>query len=90
MNITNLVWDEDNIQHIARHNVTPEEVEEVCYENKPLIYRGKHSLYYALGRTQAGRYLFIVVRYLGQGRARPVTARNMDKKDRRLYKDKRG
>lgn len=26
-------WDEDNIEHIARHGVSPEEVEEVVYED---------------------------------------------------------
>ena len=26
-------WDEDNIEHIARHGVRPEEVEEIVYED---------------------------------------------------------
>jgi len=26
-------WDEDNMEHIARHGVSPEEVEEIVYED---------------------------------------------------------
>jgi len=26
-------WDDDNIEHIARHGVEPEEVEEIVYED---------------------------------------------------------
>src|SRR3990170_5408570 len=26
-------WDEDNLEHIARHGVEPEEVEEIVYED---------------------------------------------------------
>ncbi len=31
MKICELVWDDDNIDHIAKHNVTPDEVEDVCF-----------------------------------------------------------
>ena len=31
--INALIWDEWNKEHIARHGVTPEEVEEVCHRN---------------------------------------------------------
>jgi len=26
-------WDDDNVEHIARHRVEPEEVEEIVYED---------------------------------------------------------
>ncbi|GFP33374.1 hypothetical protein HKBW3S42_01709, partial [Candidatus Hakubella thermalkaliphila] len=29
-------WDDDNMEHIARHGVTPEQVEEVYYGEAPL------------------------------------------------------
>ena len=35
----NLRWSEYRIQHIARHNITPEEVEEVIYKDKHRIIR---------------------------------------------------
>jgi hypothetical protein len=31
MKIHELIWPEDRVAHIARHAVTPEEVEEVCF-----------------------------------------------------------
>jgi len=31
--ISQLVWNEDIIEHISQHNVTPEEVEEVCFSS---------------------------------------------------------
>jgi hypothetical protein len=33
--IQKLIWDEWNISHIARHDVSPEEVEQVCH-GKPI------------------------------------------------------
>src|SRR5688500_12083650 len=35
MRIDAFVWPEDRVEHIARHGVTPEEGEEVCF-GKPL------------------------------------------------------
>ena len=31
MKIGELDWDDNNIEHIARHGVTPQEVEDVCF-----------------------------------------------------------
>jgi len=87
MKITTLVWDENNVDHIARHQVEPEEVEEVCYSN-PLILRAgkkKQKLYYILGQSQNGRYLFIVARYIGKGQARVITARDMNNSERTRF-----
>jgi uncharacterized DUF497 family protein len=33
MEITELQWDDDNVSYIARHNVNPEEVEDVFSNN---------------------------------------------------------
>lgn len=90
MRIVHLTWDEENVLHIARHGVDPEEVEETCFNRKPLIERGRGGLYYVSGQTAAGRYLFVVVRFLGRGAARVVTARDMDHRERRRYKQRKG
>ena len=29
--VKNFIWDEWNRKHIARHNITPEEIEEICH-----------------------------------------------------------
>ncbi|MDO9534833.1 MAG: hypothetical protein Q7J85_05760 [Bacillota bacterium] len=90
MQISQLIWNENIIEHLARHNVLTEEVEEVCFD-QPLIVKSKQTVkgvnqaYYALGQTVAGRYLFIMIVYFKQGRAMVVTARDMDQAERKYY-----
>jgi hypothetical protein len=45
---------------------------------------GRRSIY-ALGRTEAGRYLFVVSAPLSAGRARCVTARDLDATLRHIH-----
>jgi uncharacterized DUF497 family protein len=88
--ITEIVWTEADIEHIARHAVEPDEVEEVIASG-PMWRRGRKHLetgrrsIYALGRSEAGRYLFVVLSPLSVGLARCVTAREMDTALRRIY-----
>jgi len=42
--IRELLWTDWNIEHIARHNVSPDEVEEVCYSN-PFVARARKALH---------------------------------------------
>ena len=86
MRIEELVWTKENEDHIAEHHVTPQEVEELFFEDVPYFRRGPgENLYHVYGRSGAGRYLFVVVIDLGAGKGWVVTARDMDKKERRLY-----
>lgn len=86
MLIWELIWPEDRIEHIARHNVEPHEVEEVCF-SEPFVQRakseGENPVYYILGQTFAGRYLFCVIIKFPDGRGYPITARDMTPKERR-------
>ncbi len=84
--ITELEWLADRIEHIqVKHRVTPKEVEEACF-SCPLILRGRgKQVYQILSQTLDGRYLFIVVRFLGQGKARVITAREMEQTERQRY-----
>jgi len=89
MTIDDLIWPEDRIEHIARHGVTPEEVEQVCF-GKSFVRRakseGENPVYYVLGQTVAGRYLFCVVIHFPDGNGYPVTARAMTTKEKRRYR----
>ena len=89
MKIRSLVWPDDRIDHIARHAVTPEEVEEACFGDA-LVQRaaseGSNPVYYVLGQSEAGRYLFCVVIQFPDGKGYPVTARDMTDKERRRYR----
>lgn len=82
-------WDDINVEHIAQHRVIPQEVEESCF-NEPLIMRRGRNKYIVYGRSDSGRYLFIVVVCKDRGRGRVITARDMTKSERRLYNIKRG
>jgi uncharacterized DUF497 family protein len=88
MKIHEIIWPEDRIDHIARHNVTPEEVEEVCF-SRPLVQRAKfeghNPVYYVLGKTASGRYLFCVVIQFPDDKGYPVTARPMTRKEKRRF-----
>jgi hypothetical protein len=89
MRIKRFLRPEDRIDHIARHGIVPDEVEEVC-SRRPLVMRGRsdgpNPVYYILGQTAAGRYLFCVVIRLPDGKGYPVTARPMTDQERRRYR----
>ena len=89
--ISSIRWTAESIGHIASHGVKPEEVEEVCFneENVPLIRSAKENLHYVFGKTDAGRFLFLVVRFLRPGEVKLITARNMGAWEKSYYK-KRG
>ena len=86
--ILHFIWPEDRVDHIARHHVTPEEVEEVCF-GSPMTQRartqGESPVFYFLGQTESGRYLFCVVIRFPDGKGFPVTARAMTSRERRRY-----
>jgi uncharacterized DUF497 family protein len=81
-------WDEPNVEHIARHGITPEECEE-AYRNGPMVIehqRRKHERRrLCLGETNRGRLLtFVVVER--KGRLRFVTAFPMHAAQRQIYR----
>ena len=86
-------WDDDNIEHIAQHDVEPEEVEEIVYEDCHPSWvvrgrrRGVRELRWTLfGQTCTGRYLVVVIApYAQRGIWRAVTARDMARQTRRRY-----
>jgi hypothetical protein len=87
MRIDDLVWTLDRVEHIARHSIVPEEVEEVL-ASAPAFQRGRGGVYEAWGQTESGRYLLVIFRYLGHNRAWPITARDMDENEKRLLRKK--
>jgi uncharacterized DUF497 family protein len=88
MRVDSFDWDAHNVDHIARHHVVPDEVEEL-WESKIYLIRGRSGRYQALGQTVAGRYLICVFeRYEEPGWIRVVTARDMNDKERRLFRRK--
>ena len=87
MVISGFEWDEGNVLHIERHQFTPEEVEEV-FVGDHKVRRARQGLYIALGETLDGRLAFEVFRRLPKGLIRAATARDMEDRERRLFRRK--
>ena len=83
-------WDKGNIRKSwDKHKVSPVECEEIFF-NAPLVVKDdeahstKENRYYALGKTDGGRFLFVVFAIRGK-KIRIISARNMSRKERRVY-----
>lgn len=86
MEITEFEWDDYNIEHVAGHHISPDEIENVAFDDEPWVKRGCGQTRYMLGYTVAGRYLFSVYVLKGKSQARVITVMDMDDKTRKLYK----
>ena len=61
MYVSRLEWDDYRVEHIARHNVEPYEVWEVCEDPLHLARRHGNNRYLVYGQTADGR---IVLEYI--------------------------
>lgn len=91
MKISEILWLQKIVDKIeVKHALSTEEVEEV-FANNPkyrFVEQGKvdgEPLYAALGRTDAGRYVIVLFIFKPGSRALIISARDMDRKERRLY-----
>jgi uncharacterized DUF497 family protein len=70
------VWDDDNVSHLSRHGIAPEEAEQVFF-NRYVITpnKKKHGTgrYRIDGRTDGGRYLRLIIEDFGRNIARVIT-----------------
>jgi uncharacterized DUF497 family protein len=83
-------WDEGNSQkNWDKHRVTGSECEQVFF-NQPLLVKDDvshsktESRYYALGRTDANRQLFLVFT-VRENLVRVISARDMGRRERKVY-----
>jgi hypothetical protein len=83
--ITDLEWDDENIKHIALHNVNPQEVEDVCF-GFHISKKEKKQIYILSGQSVGGRYLNVVVERIVKGLFRPKTAFEMSESYKRRYR----
>jgi uncharacterized protein len=84
-------WDDGNTQkNWERHRVTPEEAEDVFF-NEPLVVRRdvghsqRERRYYGLGRTSVGRRLFAAFTVRGK-LIRVISVRDMNIREQEAYK----
>lgn len=85
MRILGFEWDDANLDHIARHGVDAEEVEETLVA-RPVIRRTHHGYYLWFGQSEAGLHLTVVVTVKAGGIARVITARDMSKREKKSYR----
>jgi len=83
-------WDRHNADKIRRkHQVLPAESEEVFF-NRPLVvaddpkHSEQESRFYALGRTDAGRRLFVFFT-VRRRLIRVISARDVSRQEREVY-----
>ncbi len=97
MKIRKILWTPDRIAHVARHNISPEEVEEAVFDafhaSVEVLKKAENSshekIYRCLAVTEAGRYITFIFIYKGGATAFPITARDMTDTERRYYREKK-
>lgn len=87
MHVRRLTWDPGIVAHIARHNVAPDEVEQVCHGD-PLVEQGYAGRLRLIGPTADGRVLAVILEPRVGGTYRPVTARPASREERTAFRDR--
>jgi len=91
LEINKIIWKEIFIKkNENKHHVTMTEVEEILYGKKKVFRMAKgdvtgENVYLALGNTRAGRYLSVFFILKKNNEVLPISARDMDNKERRKY-----
>jgi len=87
---TGFQWDKSNIEkNWLKHKVNPVECEQIFF-NQPFLvaedlrHSQRERRYYALGRTDNGRLLFVAFT-IRKNLIRVISARNMSRKERKKY-----
>lgn len=86
MKVDELIFNEKNIEHIARHNVLPDEVKQII-EGKTLFLNAKFDRVMAIGVTKKRRSLAVILEKVKGYTYFVVTARDADRKERKMYKE---
>ena len=79
LNFTSIIWDSDddpqgNVQHIAKHNLTVEEVEEVLQNATDMDTSRSSGRPVVFGDTVAGRHIIVVYEMIDVSTVYPITA----------------
>jgi uncharacterized DUF497 family protein len=89
LTIKKLLWNDINIAHIARHQVTAIEVEQTCW-SRHITFETYDNRILLVGMTKAERMISVVLAPKDEGKWLPVTARPSSRKERRLYQQLAG
>lgn len=86
--LTQLIWDSWNLEHIKKHNVTVGETEEAVVSIS--VHRMGHSGKIILIGRSGKRLLAMIMAHKEENKYYIVTVRDADKKERRLAYEKEG
>ncbi len=83
MGYTTIIWDLDddpagNVQHVAEHDLTKEEIEEVLGDPEHRSVSRSSGLPVVFGATTTGRYIAVVFEEIDRDTAKPVTAYDIE------------
>jgi hypothetical protein len=87
---TGFEWDKGNLlKNWEEHGVTGSECEQIFFNHPRVIasdfkHSGKEDRYFVLGQTDAGRFLFVVF-MMRKNLVRIISARDMSRKERKVY-----
>lgn len=91
MYIDEFIWLENIVDKLeVKHHVSQDEVEEVFFNKARYRFiesghQKGEDVYSASGQTDSGRYLIVFFIYKNPNSALVLSARDMDKKERRRY-----
>lgn len=81
-------WDEQNVDHLERHHVEPDEAEAVL-DSDPLILRTGDGKNLAYGQSDEGRYVLVVFVRKPGSLIRVITARDLTDAEKKRYQRKK-
>lgn len=71
-------WNDELVEYLAQHGVTPEEFEEVVLNSKDVQASHSTGRPVVFGPTSTGKYLACIFEYIGVDHVVPVTAYEVD------------
>lgn len=83
--LPDITWNDAREEHIAAHNVQPQEVEQAFYSRPRWLQPSRGGTTIVFGQTYAGRYLSIVTVPADDGGTLIVTARTMTATERKAF-----
>ncbi len=87
--VSQLRWDDWNRAHIAKHGITPEQVEAVC-QGPYIVREGYKGRLMVIGPDGAGRILVAVLDPEGKDAYYTVSARPASRRERQIYQREKG
>ncbi len=85
--INELIWDEFNLNHIQKHNVTQLEIVEASQKVKSIL-EGNLGRLVVIGKTKNKRLITFILDKKGKDNYYLVTARDTSRVERRIINEK--